>query len=109
MALEVPALGTAMIAEAARVAKGGWQKIKEAATIELRGLAQRIALIVDSFRSGNITQSIAKRHLRTARFHVAATIAMLTSMLEAAAEKVVNAAIAVVRDAVNSAIGFALV
>ncbi len=107
--LNVQALGQSMITQAATIGKDQWDIIREAATIELQGLAQRLVAITNAFLGGQITKSMAKRHLRTARSQVIATIAMLTSMVEAAAEKIINAVLTVVRDAVNTAIGFTLI
>ena len=109
MALDVEALGTSMLTEAAKIAKGEWAGIRQAATIEIQGLAQRLVAITNAFLAREITKDMAVRHLRAARFHVIATIAMLTSMLEAAAEKIINGVLTVVRDTVNSAIGFKLI
>ena len=109
MALNFDQLGASMLAEAARVAKDQWAVIRQAATIEIQGLAQRLVSITNAFLAQEITQTMAQRHLRTARNHVVAVIAMLTSMVEAAAEKIINATLTVVRDAVNTAIGFTLI
>lgn len=98
-----------MLAGAAQIASNQWQDISNAALVEFRALAQRLVLIVQLHARGEITVAMARRHLRTARFHVIATIAMLTVMVEATAERVVNAALTAVRDVINTAAGFALI
>lgn len=108
MALDVGKIGSQIVAQAANIAGTDWKAIAAAATVELKGLAQRIGLIIEAHASGEISQVRAKKHLRTARFHVIATIAMLTVMVEATVEKIVNGALKIVKDAVNQAAGFAL-
>lgn len=109
MPLNVNQLASTMLSGAATTAGNAWSQIQSAAVVEIRGLAQRLAAIAAAFVSGQITKDMARRHLRTARFHVIATIAMLTSVVEAAVERIINAALTAVRDAVNTAIGFTLV
>ncbi|RWE00470.1 hypothetical protein [Mesorhizobium sp.] len=108
MALDVGVIGSQIVAQAAQVAGDGWKAMATAATVELRGLAQRIVLIVEAYADGELSQARAKQHLRTARFHVIATIAMMTVMTDAVIEKIVNGALAIVKDSVNNAAGFAL-
>ena len=108
MALDVGDIGSKIVTQAAQIAGSSWKSMATAATVELRGLAQRIALIIEAFANGELSQARAKQHLKTARFHVVATIAMLTVMTEAAIEKIVKGALAIVKDSVNKAAGFAL-
>lgn len=109
MSLDLEAISQSMLSEAAGTAKEAWVNIRQAATVEIQGLAQRLVSLTSAFLAGEITQTMAKRHLRQARLHVVATIAMLTSMVEAAVEKIINAALTVIRDVVNTAIGFKLI
>jgi hypothetical protein len=97
------------VSEARKAAGDGWQAIVGAATIELRGLAQRLVLIVEGAATGQLSRDSAARHFAAARFHVIATIAMLTVMIEATVERVINAALAAIKQAVNTAIGFPLI
>lgn len=108
MALDVQAVGSQIVARAAQIAGKDWEGIATAATIELRGLAQRIALIIEAYGNGELSTDGATRHLRAARSHVIATLAMLTMMTEAMAEQIVNGALAIVKEAINSAAGFSL-
>jgi hypothetical protein len=109
MPLNASDLGSKMIAEASAVAGAGWKDIKQAAMVEFQGLAQRLVTLTRAYIDKEMTQSMVKRHLRTMRYHVVATIAMLTVLLEATIEKMVNKALTVIRDAVNETIGFALI
>ena len=109
MSLDLEALSQSMLSEASGIAKDAWTNIRQAATVEIRGLAQRLVSLTNAFLLGEITRTMAKRHLRQARLHVIATIAMLTSMVEAAVEKIINAALTAIRNVVNTAIGFTLV
>jgi hypothetical protein len=108
MALDLAAMETKMIAAAATTAGDQWTKIQSAATLEIRSLARTIVLISQAFLAGDISQSSAKRHLRAAREHMVATVAMLTTMVQAGVEKILRAVIAVVKESVNKAVGFVL-
>ena len=109
MALNANKVAEQILSGAVQTAGTAWSKISASATIELRGLAQRIVLIVKGLSDGEISKTMAQRHLQTARFHVVATLAMLTTLVEATVEKIVNGALAVVRDIINKAAGFALI
>lgn len=108
MALDPQKLAQDMLAGAAATAQGAWTQIQQSATIELQSLAHTLALIVEGTLAGDLSQDMAARHFQTARFHVIATIAMLTELVQAAVEKIVNGALAAIKSAVNSAAGFAL-
>ncbi|TRC92046.1 hypothetical protein FJV76_24220 [Mesorhizobium sp. WSM4303] len=108
MALDFEDMGSRIISQATQIAGGSWKAMATAATVEFRGLAQRIALIVEAYANGELSQVRAKAHLKNARFHVIATLAMLTVMTEAALEKIVKGALAIVKESVNKAAGFAL-
>jgi hypothetical protein len=109
MALDVNDIGTKIVAQASKIAANRWKDISGTATVELQGLAQRLVLIAVGVATGQLSRDSAARHFATARFHVIAVIAALTVMLEAAVEQIVNGALTVVRDAINTAAGFALI
>ncbi|MDA4845833.1 hypothetical protein [Hoeflea poritis] len=102
-------LASQMISEASQVAINSWNAIKSTAVTEFRGLSQRIVMIARLYAQGEISKAGARRHFKAARYHVIAILAMLTALVEAAAAKIVNAALKVIADAVNAAIGFKLV
>jgi hypothetical protein len=109
MSLNGAQIGKKIVAQAAKIAGSEWGNIEQTARVELQGLAQRLVLIVEACASGEMTRQMAKRHFRTAKFHVVAIMAMLTMLVEAAIEKIVNGALAVIRTVVNDAIGFVLI
>ena len=109
MPLNVSELTSSMIAEASAVAGTGWKEVKQAAIVEFQGLAERLVAITRAYVEQEMTKAMVKRHLSTMRYHVIATIAMLTVLVEATVEKMVNKALTIVRDAINQAIGFALI
>lgn len=108
MALDVEAIGENLITEAIAVAQADWEKIKQVAVLEFRSLAQRIALIGEGYVAGELSKKMARRYMKTARFHVVAIMAMMTSLLEATVEKIVRKAIKAVKTIVNDYVGFAL-
>jgi hypothetical protein len=109
MALNAQDIGGKIITQASAIAADRWKDIADAATIELKGLAQRLVLIVEGVGTGQLSRDSAIRHFAAAKFHVIAVVAMLTVMIEAAIERIVNGALTVVRDAINAAAGFALI
>jgi hypothetical protein len=109
MSLDVAGLVDQMTAQAAATAGASWSAIQQAATTELQGLAQRLVLLTQGYQNGEVTKDMVQSHLKTMRYHVIATIAMLTVMVEATIEKIINSALTAVRDAINQAIGFKLI
>jgi len=98
-----------MLAAAAKAAGSAWADIKTVATHEFEVLAQRIFAIDSAISSGQMSQTVAKSLFNTARSQLVAVLAMLSTMMAAAANKIVSAALDVVKGAINTAIGFKLI
>ncbi|HWA44018.1 MAG TPA: hypothetical protein VHA10_12465 [Hypericibacter adhaerens] len=109
MALDPQDLAGRLVSAAAQSAGTSWNTIRQTATIEFQSLAQTIVMIVEARLSGEMTNDMAARHFQTARYHLVAIIAMLTTLVESAIETIVNGALATIRTTVNDAIGFALI
>ncbi len=107
--LKLQELKPGMIAAFKDTATQAWPVIKDFATIELKLLAQSLIEIQSLAASGRISRGEAKSLMRQ---HKNATIAVLSGiegMTLLAAERAVNAAIAAIRQALNSAAGFAII
>lgn len=85
------------------------KKVKAYAELEMKKLAQTIAAIEVAHRAGKMTDEEARLLLDMQRNAARAVMATVKGMSLVAAERAVNAALGVVRDAVNTAMGIALV
>ncbi|PSL20952.1 hypothetical protein [Shimia abyssi] len=86
-----------------------WDDIQQTASHEFRVLALRIRDIGEGVASGDVSRTAARILFRMAKRNLIATIAMLTIMIEAAAQKLVNAVLKEIKSIVNGALGFTLV
>jgi hypothetical protein len=109
MALNVGQILGDMVGAAKSTAADQWGEIKTAVTFEMRMLAQRIVQIVKLRTSGQIDNDDAKLFFLMARNNGVAAIAMATALTGIAVQKIMDAALGVVKTTVNSAIGFALI
>jgi hypothetical protein len=107
--LDPGALAQKMISKATNVAGADWADIAQVATHEFHVLGQRIVEIANAFDAGRLPQDVAIQLFAMARNHMIATIAMLSTKLVMMVQKIVDAAVSVIRSAVNTKIGFALV
>jgi len=108
MALNPNSIFNSMLAEATRTAGAKWTEISGIATQELRSIAARVKEIVAAVANGGLTVSDAKSLMVMVKNNAIAAIALFTTLVKAAAQAIINAALRVVRDAVNTAAGFAL-
>jgi hypothetical protein len=107
---DVAALAETMRLKAAATAAAGWQDIRETAEHEFRVLARRIDEIAGAVEQGQITKpETAIRLFAMAKNHLVATLALLNTLVLMTAQKIVDAAVAAIRETVNSKIGFALI
>ena len=109
MAIDVSDLSRKMVRAAADSLKGKWPSVKDFAEAEFTHLAETLALIIRLKAEGKVTEEQAKLHLdiqkNTTRMVLLTAEGLSLLIVEAA----INAALKVVRDAINSAIGFALI
>jgi hypothetical protein len=97
-----------MLAAAAKVLKKDWPEARLYAELEFTKLAQTILMIETQYALGQLTKTEAKLLLDIQRNAARAVILTLEGLGALAVEKAINAALKVVRDAVNAAVGFAL-
>ncbi len=109
MALSASKILSDMVSAASATAVVQWKDIKTAVTFEFRILSQRLVHIVKLHTTGQIDNDSAKMFFLMAYNNTIAAIAMGTALVAVAAKRILDAALNVVRTAVNSAIGFALV
>lgn len=102
-------LASNMISAASAAAGSAWQSIQQVAVHEFQVLASRITSIGTALGSGQMKPATATILFRTARSQIISVLALLSTMVAAAAQKVVKAALNVVKSTVNAAVGFALI
>jgi hypothetical protein len=108
MPLNVNSLLTSMTGAAAQSLKGNWPGIKDAATSSLKILAQNLVDIETMKLAGTITQEKAALLIDMQKNTVKMVIATEEGLGLLAAEAAINAAVDVVRNVVNTAIGWPL-
>jgi hypothetical protein len=99
---------TKMLQAAATTAGGQWAGIRTPVTQEFEILAQRMKQIEEGLKSGEMTEDDAKDFFAVVRNHAVGNIAMATTLVRSAAQKIVDAALAAGKTAINKFIGFGL-
>ena len=97
-----------MMTAAAAAFGEGWDKVRAFVKIEFKTIARRIKEIAKAFAFGDIDEDTARLLVRMQRNNSAAAIAATTTMVLVTIENIINAALAVVKDTLNAAIGFTL-
>lgn len=108
MSLDVDAVAKAMIAAAQGVVNDRWPATREYFESESRMYAQRLASIAKMYADGMISESRAREHVEFQNEAWHTTLEAVAGLSQIMVEEALNAAIGVVRDVVNKAIGFAL-
>ena len=107
--LKVDDLVKRMLTAAAGPLKAEWPDAKAYAELEFTKLAQTLLMIQASYALGQINKTEAKLLLDIQRNAARSVLLTLQGLGALAVEQAINAALKTVRDAVNAAIGFALI
>lgn len=108
MSLDVEAIGKQMIAAAQGVVKDKWPTTKSYFESESKIYAARLASIVKMRKDGLISDDRAKQHVAFQTTAWETVLLAVEGLNQLLVEQALNAALAVIRDTVNKAIGFAL-
>ena len=106
--LKTDALVKQMLSAAGKVLKKDWPEARKYAELEFTKLAQTMAMIQTQHKLGELNKTEARLLMDIQRHAARAVLLTLEGLGAIAVEKAINAAFRVVRDAVNAAIGFAL-
>lgn len=109
MSLNTSQLTQDMLAAFQGVLVKKWPEIKEYAETEAKKLAQSFAMIEVLSISGKINAEQAALHLEIQKNATRTVFLTLEGLGMLAAEAAINAALNVVRESVNKALGFALI
>ena len=98
-----------IITREARTAAGNdWQSVGSAIVSEIRIFGQRLAQIEAGYAAGELTEEDAKDFFAIAHNNLIAMIAMSTTLVYAAVQRIINAALKAAKDAINSFVKFPL-
>jgi hypothetical protein len=108
MALSASQLGKDILAALKGTLTEKWPEIKEYGEAESKKLAQALVMIEALKVSGKINEEQAALHLEIQKNASRTVLLTIEGLGILAAEAAINAALNVVKDAVNTALGFAL-
>ncbi len=109
MALDVGTLATQMLGAALPILKKDTQDAESFAKTEFTKIAQTIVSIGEQVATGQINQQQAGLLLEMQTSASRSVLLTLQGLALLAVEEAINAALAVVKTAVNTALGFALI
>lgn len=109
MAVDIQGLVPDMLAAAAGVLRQKWPEARAFAQSEFTKYAEAVRLVGELYAAGEITQARAKLHLRFQKAAMANVLLTIEGLGVIAVEQAISAAVGVVRDVVNTAVGFRLV
>ena len=109
MAIDASDVSRKMVQAAADSLKGKWPSVKDFAEAEFKHLAETLALIIRLKAEGKITEDQAKLHLDIQKNTTRMVLLTAEGLSLLIVETAINAALKVVRDTINTAIGFALI
>lgn len=107
--IDTGAIFDSLFTEAKNVAGDAWDEIRSFVKIEFKGLAKQIKEIGKAVARRELKELTAHVLLKMARNNLIATLAATTTLVFAAAEKIINAALNTIKELVNGALGFALI
>jgi hypothetical protein len=108
MSLNASELATKMLDAAKGVLSEKWPEIQDYAEGETKKLAQSLVMIEKLKLAGKINEEQAKLHFDIQKNAARTVLLTVEGLGILAVERALNAASAVVKDAVNTALGFAL-
>jgi hypothetical protein len=109
MSLNVSELAGRMLGAAQEALSAKWPEIKDYAEGETQKLAQSLVTIEKLHLSGQITEEQARLHLDIQKNASRTVLLTVEGLGLLAVEQAINAALRVVKDTVNTALGFVLV
>lgn len=108
MSLDIETIGKQMIEAARGVVKEKWPATKSYFESESKAYAARLATIVRLRTEGLISEARAKQHVEFQNNSWETVLLAVEGLNQLLVEEALNAAIKVIREVVNKAIGFAL-
>mgnify|MGYP000255315524 CR=1 FL=1 len=108
MSLDINVLAKDILTAAKGVFNDKWPGVQNYVESEAQMYAQRLASVAKLYADGHITEERARKHLAMQKEAWETTLISVTGLSQLMIEAALNAAINVIRGAVNRTIGFAL-
>ena len=108
MSLDINVLAKNILTAAKGVFDEKWPEVQNYAESEAQMYAQRLASVAKMYADGIISKERAKKHLAMQKEAWETTLIAVGGLSQLMIEAALNAAINVIRGAVNKTIGFAL-
>lgn len=108
MSLDVAQLGKEMLGAMNGVLQDDWPEIRAYAESESRKMAEALVMVETLVAQGSINAEQARLHVQMQKNAARMVLLAIEGLGVLMAEKAINAALAVVRDTVNSALRFTL-
>lgn len=109
MALELTKLVTDMLSAARGVFEEKWPDVKDYAEAEFKKIGECLLMIESLKLQGKITEEQARLHLEIQKNSARTVLLTLEGLHILLVEEAINAALKIIRDAVNTALGWRLV
>ncbi|HRN62218.1 MAG TPA: hypothetical protein PK743_06705 [Luteimonas sp.] len=109
MALKASQLSRDILVAFKGVLSDRWPDIRDYGDVEAKKLAQTLVMIEALIVSGKINEEQARLHLDIQRNATRMVLLTLEGLGILAVEEAINAALAVVRDTINTSLGFDLI
>lgn len=109
MNIDVQQITAGMLGAAKSVVSDKWPITQKYFESETQIFAQRLAGIAVMYAAGDISESRAKMHLQFQKEAWETVLLTVAGLNQLMIEQALNAALDVIRDTVNTAIGFALI
>ena len=109
MALDLTELATNMASAAKEVLTESWDEVQPLAEANIFLLAEGITNIEEKILLGDISEEKAKKLLRMKKNTLEIALLTIEGLSLIAVEQAINAALNIVKDAVNSALHFTLI
>lgn len=107
--IDTGAVFNTLFTEAKQTAGAAWDEIRSFVKIEFKGLARQIKEIGKALERGEIKLRTARTLFKMARNNLIAAVATTTTLVLAAAQRIINAALTAIKDLVNGALGLVLI
>jgi len=108
MALKINEMLSAMLDEVKEVIGDKWPEVRDYAESELKKLGENLLLIEKLRAAGEMSEEEARLYLDMQKLAMRNVLISIEGIGIITAERAINAALGVVRDSVNKALGFAL-
>lgn len=108
MPINIPYLATEMLAAAKPILQNHWSEIKDYAEIEFKKFLSAAANIEDLLLEGKINQERARILINFQLKSIENVFLTIEGLQLIAVQNAINAAVSVVKDTINSSIGFNL-